>query len=467
MTKREAIEQVLAWLQGPASVDEVVQQVLALWPSKAKNPRAPVLQELRYRYAGRSIVFLERDKVVPVWYILQGVRFRVPINRQEARRHLLRSDLLFPFLLASPDKASFEDERGEAIAVGMTKLRIRREEWFGSIPLEILSFDLSSWFRTHRVRRGDSILVTILDPLAERFALEREPARKRRRKEIEEKNRELAELLYEFVLDYRWEQVPTDEAVLTAYVHLSDPKGYPGDHWKDVVEEDRRLRLLLADRFIALSSFRTMFEWVLEMEEGIASAVPLLPEQEALAKKREGKVYRFKAAFKYRKSTWRRIEILGRQTLGDLDDLMRDGFGHDWADHLSEFYIFPGGKRRKMGLGSIEPFGGGPGREHKVSHLGLEVGDRMEYVYDFGDWIEHVLTLEAIAEPEEGVEYPREVARSKPRYHYCSECKREGKKVVAAWVCYECSEAEGRTMYLCEECAEEHDEEHFLEEIIY
>ena len=463
MTKREAIDQVLSELSGPISVDEVVRQVLALWPSKAKNPRAPIVQELRYYCAGRSIVFLDRDTLIPIWCVLDSVRFRVPIGRQEAKRGLLLASFFYPFAAVPLEEVCFVDEQGRPLPTKIASLRVQVEGLFGFETVDVPAFDLASWFRARGVRRGDSVLVTILDSRAGRFALEHELAKRRRQEEIERRNRELADLLYEFVLDYRWDQVPVNEAVITAYAHLSDPRGYPGDHWQDVVEKDKRLRLLGPS--IVLSSYRTPLE-AMVLEEGIAPTVPLSPEQEALARKREEKVYRFKAAFKYNKRIWRRIEILGRQTLGDLDDLMRDGFGHDWADHLSEFYVFPGGRRRKVGLGSIEPFGGGEGREHKVSHLGLEVGDKMEYVYDFGDWIEHILTLEAIADPEEGVEYPREVARNKPRYHYCRECKRAGKKTVATWVCYDCSEAEGEAVYLCDDCAEGH-EDHYLEEIVY
>jgi len=39
--------------------------------------------------------------------------------------------------------------------------------------------------------------------------------------------------------------------------------------------------------------------------------------------------------------------------------------------------------------------------------------DPLKYVFDFGDWIEHTLTLVAIHPAEQGVEYPREVY--KPR----------------------------------------------------
>jgi hypothetical protein len=463
MTKREALERVVAGLSGPTSVDELVQQVLALWPSKAKSPRTPIVQELRYSWAGRAIIFLDRDTVVPVWHILEGVCFRVPIERQEAKRGFLPAHFLSPFLAVALEEINFADERGQPLLAEITSLQVQVEGFFGRETLEVRGFDLATWFRARRVRRGDSVLVTILDHRAGRFALEHEPAKWRRQEEIERRNRELADLLYNFVLDYRWDQVPVSEAIITAYAHLSDPKGYPGDHWQEVVENDKRLRSL--GHLITLATYRTPFEAML-FDEEITPAVSLSPEQELLALEREEKVYRLKAAFKYNKRIWREFEILGHQTLGDLDDLMRDGFGHDWSDHLSEFHVFPGGKRRKVGLGSIEPFGGGEGREHEVSHLGLEVGDKMEYVYDFGDWIEHILTLEAIAEPERGIQYPREVARNKPRYHYCRECKRAGKKTVAIWVCYNCSNAEGKAVYLCDGCVEEH-ENHYLEEIVY
>ena len=42
MSKSEAIEQVIDQLQGPISIDEFVAQVLALWPSKAKNPGSTI-----------------------------------------------------------------------------------------------------------------------------------------------------------------------------------------------------------------------------------------------------------------------------------------------------------------------------------------------------------------------------------------------------------------------------------------
>ncbi len=124
------------------------------------------------------------------------------------------------------------------------------------------------------------------------------------------------------------------------------------------------------------------------------------------------KVYRFRAQLKHRKSNWRVIEIKGDQTLGDLDAIMRETFNRDPWDHLSEF--FPGEAHRSRGYGAINPFGGGPGGAKPIAALRLVPGGTLEYVYDFGDDIQHVLTLEEIVDPESDAPYPRVVARSQP-----------------------------------------------------
>ena len=98
------------------------------------------------------------------------------------------------------------------------------------------------------------------------------------------------------------------------------------------------------------------------------------------------RVYRFKVALKLRRSLWRRIEVKGDQTLGDLDSIIREAFKHDAWDHLSMF--FRGRVWRSEGLGEINPFEEGDGEKRRIDGLGLSKGDKMEYVYDFGDDIE-------------------------------------------------------------------------------
>ncbi len=125
-----------------------------------------------------------------------------------------------------------------------------------------------------------------------------------------------------------------------------------------------------------------------------------------------GQVYRFRAQLKHRKSQSRVIEIKGDQTLGDFDTVLRMTFDHDLSDHLSQF--FPGQAWQSRGYGAIDPFRAGPGAARKIGALRLHPGDTLDYVYDFGDDIQHVLTLEAIVDPEPDARYPRVVGRSQP-----------------------------------------------------
>lgn len=175
------------------------------------------------------------------------------------------------------------------------------------------------------------------------------------------------------------------------------------------------------------------------------------------------KIYVFKVALKHRKGLWRRIEIKGDQTLGDFDSIIRNAFDHDVSDHLSEFFReqWPRG-----GFGEIDSFGGGEGADNQIERLGLSEGEILGYVYDFGDEIYHIITLEKIVETEEIVKYPRVISKNKQRFRYCETCKKQGKKTVATWICYKCSEDEGRNVLLCEDCMDEH-EDHYAEEILY
>lgn len=97
----------------------------------------------------------------------------------------------------------------------------------------------------------------------------------------------------------------------------------------------------------------------------------------------------------------------------------------------------------------------------------VSTGDRLKYVYDFGDSIEHILSLEAIEEPQQGVEYPRQVAQNKPNYTSCVECQKKGEETVAIWICITCWRGNDRELVLCEECFNKHGEEHYREKILY
>ena len=194
------------------------------------------------------------------------------------------------------------------------------------------------------------------------------------------------------------------------------------------------------------------------------------PGKTKLSTEEAQQVYRFKVSLKHRKTLWRQIEIQGGQTLLEFNRELRGAFDHDFFDHMSGFWqIVPRGntsRTREVDLGSINPLGEGDAAAVKIASLNLKPGDKLKYVYDFGDWIEHVLEVEAVAAAVPEATYPRVTDQNKPRYRYCPTCKEEGRKTIARYVCIDCCNRCGREVILCEACTPEHDD-HYLNEILY
>ncbi len=104
---------------------------------------------------------------------------------------------------------------------------------------------------------------------------------------------------------------------------------------------------------------------------------------------------------------WRRVELRDCTFLM-LHAVIQHAF--DWEDcHLWEFQV--GG--RKFGLGPDDGFFSDdstsePAEERLLSGvLGKKTGKKFTYTYDFGDWWEHFIEVEAVGEPQPGVAYPR------------------------------------------------------------
>jgi hypothetical protein len=99
--------------------------------------------------------------------------------------------------------------------------------------------------------------------------------------------------------------------------------------------------------------------------------------------------------------------------------------------------------------------------------MDFKPGDRLKYVYDFGDWNEHFLTLEEISTAAGGVQYPHIAGQNKPRYKYCQACAESGKKTIATIICFDCSNRKGKDVLVCESCFRKRHFEHYYEEIMY
>lgn len=168
------------------------------------------------------------------------------------------------------------------------------------------------------------------------------------------------------------------------------------------------------------------------------------------------KICCFKVCLKYRKGFWRVIEIKDSQTLAELDSAIRSAFEHE-PGHLSEFTIngLTYGPSKAMSMTDFDHSTG-----VNVKSLNVDVGDKMKYVYDFGDYIEHIVELIEIKEATDNKKYPRVAKKNKPKYRYCQNCKPK-KKVVATYRCQDCR------MVLCDDCTEKEHEAHRCDEIVY
>ncbi|MGQ9585791.1 MAG: IS1096 element passenger TnpR family protein [Anaerolineae bacterium] len=473
-TLDQAMEQVVAQLDGPITFDEFVERVLAIWPSKAKTPQRNIRSHMQYRQIGVSLAFLDSQTLIPLRLAMQGVRFRITLDRQEVEQGVVAFRPNFEFFVrwgVPIEEMQLLDAAGQPLAFRVVTLEPAPQGFWEMVGQKAKGFDLGDWFRAIGVRRRDSILVTVEDWERGHFRLEHEPAhqRRKREREIQRKNQALADAVYELLESSTLEEVFSRQAITTAYARMSDPRGYPGDCWAEVIGRDPRMKtdgllIYYADRRSPLEEI-ALFESLFEEEEQI------FPE-ERFSSKQAKKVYRLKAAMKDRPGLWRRIEIQGDQTLADFDAILRDAFQLDPYEHLSGFWKRvkrgkTGQRAREVDLGHVDPLGEGPAAGLHVAGLGLQPGDTLKYVYDFGDWLEHQITLEEIGDPKVGAEYPRIVERNKPKYRYCQACTDKGRKTVATWICVDCSNETGKPVLLCEDCLTREHEEHYAEEILY
>lgn len=94
---------------------------------------------------------------------------------------------------------------------------------------------------------------------------------------------------------------------------------------------------------------------------------------------------------------WRRLELPGDATLADVHRLIQAAF--EWDDyHLHAFETDYG----PYGNGDADLGHRDPGSV-TLEQLLRDPGDKLEYMYDFGDGWEHTIKLEAVLEPEPGL----------------------------------------------------------------
>jgi len=156
------------------------------------------------------------------------------------------------------------------------------------------------------------------------------------------------------------------------------------------------------------------------------------------------KTYIFKVKLKYDKRIWRRIEVLGSQTLDDLHMAIQEAFDFD-ADHLYSFFMSgkawnisdfeyyhpeadggpPEANMRTLFslIGGSKPEPRLPATTVRIESLNLKPKQKFLYLFDYGDEWHFEVEFLREGSPEEAF-YPRIIdsrGEAPQQYQNCDE----------------------------------------------
>lgn len=128
-------------------------------------------------------------------------------------------------------------------------------------------------------------------------------------------------------------------------------------------------------------------------------------------KKKFDQVYQFKIMLKHSKPPiWRRIQVPETYTFWELHVAIQDAMG--WSDgHLHQFELVNPSKGMKMAIGiPDDDFADEreilPELKEKIAEWFSMENKLANYIYDFGDYWEHKVTLEKILPRNKNIDYP-------------------------------------------------------------
>jgi hypothetical protein len=476
-SRAQAIRQALEQADQPLSFDQLLAATRKKLPLDASSLKAGLSAVSNsYGPEARLIQRLAENQYGWLPKLVIGTVLRHTLTKEELKKQRLFFE---PEILTALFPAGIRLRQGEALDVEMPEgerrtvsAEIVGEKGWRSVWGTRADSAFWEWLKRQGAQSQDTLLFRIEpgDRPSCRLTLERKTARDETR--VQERNTQLAEAAFAFIkTHHRGVMLEDIAARLLAQGVYHDP--CPPDSLESAVNQDPRFRwehgyVKPATRYDRLYQELGIEEpGFFEILAAEDKPTPPAHRQWPSRKERAGQLYRFQAAFRHNKSLWRRIEIRGDQSLRELDREMRVAFGHETSDHLSEFYVGVDAEADRRGLGEHNPFERGAGDEWRIGELGLSPGDELSYTYDFGDNIQHVLTLEAVTTPERGVKYPRISEQNKPRYRYCEICRRTGKKEIATWFCIECSNEKQKEVLVCEKHIASGHEDHYAEEVVY
>ena len=86
-TLKQIIEQVLSEWDSPITVKDLADRVYAIYPTRSKTAMSSFRNCLHYDEQGVNLVYLDKFTVLPMRIAMQGVRFRIPIDRHAEKEN--------------------------------------------------------------------------------------------------------------------------------------------------------------------------------------------------------------------------------------------------------------------------------------------------------------------------------------------------------------------------------------------
>jgi hypothetical protein len=128
-------------------------------------------------------------------------------------------------------------------------------------------------------------------------------------------------------------------------------------------------------------------------------------------RKKSNLIYQFKITLKDIKPTiWRRIQVPKTYTFWELHVAIQDAMG--WNDcHLHEFKLINPLTDTEINIGipdeEYEDYEVLPSWKQKIANYFILENQGVNYIYDFGDYWKHRITLEKMLPKEKNITYPR------------------------------------------------------------
>lgn len=241
-TIADILQALSTQFDGPIEERQLLDRVLEQRPSKAKNPYATIRERLRWDGPALGWLRLDRNEVVPIHVVLQGLRFRYIPAMWELDAGILPLVRLQPFVGLRDALPRLQDATGTPLTIGERYPDDERRQQSNATMLP--GFSLESWYGQTLFIPGDSIVITILavNPLT--LQLVRESALDFRTSDVAAQDAELLEALVERVQRSRLPLTPCDELILPIFARANWRTGYPGHPWQQLVARDGRLQLV-------------------------------------------------------------------------------------------------------------------------------------------------------------------------------------------------------------------------------